>query len=483
MEQSVFILRNGKISQWNLSHGKLLPVTDCGRRAVPYSSETAKQYWAEWKENNQVVDGDVYDAIFLSEHLDDFGDLPKWIFANSTDKSAWTFEHLSLLAKENEFAQGVWLVQGNVKRLIGMEKADVAVKLYLKSSLEFILPKETAKSKPLKFKKPKESTTAEKSSNRKKPIGSSAEGCELGEKALQRLKDFAMTYEEALSAFGINLDSCFPSSKIINVSVGANLEQAIDYCPEGSTLKLAAGTYTIPNNRMLCIDKNIRVIGVSPDRSIIFGHFFYRKDSITLAVENLSMKEVYGSCVNGPEKGFLIVRNCRFGGGGICLNEGCKGVVSDVFIDKATENVIISEGAKAIVLDSRLTNMTEHYIIGFKNSRVYCENVRMDCGNSCNIWSGINAAFEGSRWFLRRCSVGNIKATDKWHGKGIRIGSLAKVYLDDVAFDSVATAAVKNDGFCEYHNIRINQCGKELEGKGNYALRSNPIQLPKDFFV
>ena len=82
MEQILFILCNGKISQWNLSHEKLLPVTDRGRRAVPYSSDTAKQYWEEWKENNQVVDGDVYDAIFLSEHLDDFGELPKWICAN-----------------------------------------------------------------------------------------------------------------------------------------------------------------------------------------------------------------------------------------------------------------------------------------------------------------------------------------------------------------------------------------------------------------
>lgn len=481
-EQVLFILRNGKVSQWNLSHGKLWPVTDRGRRAVPYSSETAKQYWAEWKENNQVEDGDVYDAIFLSEHLDDFGELPKWICANSTDKSAWTFEHLSLLVKENEFAQGVCLVQGNVKRLIGTEKADNAFKLCLKSSLEFILPKETAKSKPLKFEKSKKSTTADKSSNRKEPIGSSAEGCESGEKALQRFKDFAMTYEEALSTFSINLDSCFPSSKIVNVSVGANLEQAIDYCPEGSTLKLAAGTYTIPGNRILGIDKNIRVIGASPGRSIISGHFFC-KNSITLSVENLSMKEVCRSCVYGSGKGFLIVRNCRFDGGGIHLNEGCKGVVSDIFIDKAEENVIVSEGAKAIVLDSRLTNMTEYYIIGFKNSRVYCENVRMDRGNSSNLWCGINAAFEGSRWFLRHCSVGNIKATDKWHGKGIRIGSLAKVYLDDVSLDSVATAAVKNDGFCEYHNIRINQCGKELEGKGKYALRSNPIQLPEDFFV
>lgn len=497
-EQALFILRNGKISQWNLSHKKLLPVTDRGRRAVPYSSDTAKQYWEEWKENNQVVDGDVYDAIFLSEHLDDFGELPKWICANSIDKSAWTFKHLSLLAKENEFAQGVWLVQGNVKRLIGAEKADNAIELCLKSSLAFILPRDVAKPKKRHEKvsakgcesegktipRIKDSALAHKKKSSAKKRGSA-------KKALQQLKDFAMTYEEALSAFGINLDLCFSSSRFIDVPVGANLERVIDYCPEGSTLKLAAGTYTIPNNRMLYIDKNIRVIGVSPKHSIIDGHFCC-KDSITLAVENLSMKEVHGGCVHGPKKGFLIVRNCRFDGGGIDLWEGCMGVVSDVFVDEVEKNVIVSEDAKAIILDSRLTNMTEQYIIGFENSRVYCENVRMycgnsrnkhDCGNSCNIWSGINAGFEGSRWFLRRCSVGNIKATDKWHGNGIRIGNLAKVCLDDVSFDSVATAAVKNDGFCEYHNIRISQCGKELEGKGNYALRSNPIQLPEDFFV
>ena len=193
------------------------------------------------------------------------------------------------------------------------------------------------------------------------------------------------------------------------------------------------------------------------------------------------MKEVYGSCVLGPANGFLVVRNCCFDRGGVHLCEGCMGVVSDVLVDEAEEDVIVSEDAKAIILDSRLTNMTEHYIIGYKNSRVYCENVRMDCGNSCDIWTGINC-FEGSRWFLRHCSVGNIKAKDKWLGKGIRIGSRAKVYLDDIAFESLTGGAVKNDSYCEYHNIRINQCAKGLEGKGSYVLRNNPIQLPKDFF-
>ncbi len=140
-EQVLFILRNGKISQRSLSHEKLLPVTDRGRRAVPYSSETAKQYWAEWKENNQVVDGDVYDAIFLSEHLDDFGDLPKWICANSTDMSAWTFEQLSLLAKESQFGNGICLLQGDIQRLVGTAKDDGLIKLYVKSSHAFTLPR------------------------------------------------------------------------------------------------------------------------------------------------------------------------------------------------------------------------------------------------------------------------------------------------------------------------------------------------------
>jgi len=481
MEQVLFILRNSKISQWNLSRGKLLPVTDCGRQAVPYSSETANGYWTNWKENNQVADGDVYDAIFLSESLDDFGELPSWICANSTNKSAWTIEQLSLLASEKEFVHGLCLIQGKKMRLIGDGKVAEAIKLCLKASLVFTLPNGTAKPKPLESKKSKKSATVEKASNKEGQIESSAEGGEPVKKAVQCLKDLAMTYEDALSTFSINLDSCFPSSKFIDVPVDANLEKAVLHCPEGSTLKLAAGTYTIPGNRMLCIDKNIRVVGVSPKRSIISGHF-YCKNSITLVVENLSGKEVYGSCVWGSENGFLIVRNSRFDGGGIHLGDGCTGVVSDVFVDKAEEDVIVGAGARAIVLGSQLTNMTEHYIIGFENTRVYCENVRMDCGNSCDIREGINARFKGSRWFLRHCFVGNIKAMDKWHGNGISVGSHAKVYLDDVSFDSLISAVVKNDGFCEYHDIRINQCAKGLEGEGNYTLRNNPIQLSKDFF-
>ena len=147
MEQILFVLQSGKISQWNLSHGKLFLATDRGRRAVPYSSETANTYWDDWKENYRVADGGVYDAIFLSENVGDFGELPKWICADSPGKSAWTIEQLSLLAKEEEFIKGLCLIQGSVRRLIGTEKADDAIKLCLKSSLAFTLPKEVAKPK------------------------------------------------------------------------------------------------------------------------------------------------------------------------------------------------------------------------------------------------------------------------------------------------------------------------------------------------
>ena len=158
MEQILFIFRSGKISQWNLSRGKLVAVTVRGQHNVPYSAETANAYWGEWKEDNMVASDDVYDAIFLSESQDGFGELPKWICANSSDKSAWTFELLSLLVSEAEYKRtGLCLVQGNVKRLIGTEKADGAIKLCMKSSLAFTLPKETVKPKASETKNPKKS--------------------------------------------------------------------------------------------------------------------------------------------------------------------------------------------------------------------------------------------------------------------------------------------------------------------------------------
>ena len=155
MEQVLFVLQGGKISQWNLSRGKLEAVKSYGLLQVPYSAETAKAYWDSWKEDNQVVDGDVYDAIFLSCDANGFGELPKWICADSDEKSAWTFEQLSLLADEAAFkSTGLCLVQGKDNRLVGTDKADTAVGLQVKSSQAFALPKNAPK--PVAKPAPKE---------------------------------------------------------------------------------------------------------------------------------------------------------------------------------------------------------------------------------------------------------------------------------------------------------------------------------------
>ena len=147
MEQVLFVLLGGKISQWNLSRGKLEAVKSHGLPHVPYSAETAKAYWDGWKEDNQVVDDDVYDAIFLSCDTNGFGELPKWICAYSDEKSAWTFEQLSLLAAEAAFTStGLCLVQGMTSRLVGTDKADKAITLQMKSSLTFVLPNDEPKS-------------------------------------------------------------------------------------------------------------------------------------------------------------------------------------------------------------------------------------------------------------------------------------------------------------------------------------------------
>ena len=154
MEQILFVLHDGKISQWNLERGKLKQATINGLRQVSYSAATAKKYWDGWKKDNQVLDEEVYDSIFLSDGPNDFGKLPKWICANSKDKSAWTFEQLSLIVQEDAFeATDLCLVQGKVKCLVGTSKADQAVSLCLKSSLAFALPKEPPK--PVAKPKPK----------------------------------------------------------------------------------------------------------------------------------------------------------------------------------------------------------------------------------------------------------------------------------------------------------------------------------------
>ncbi len=227
MEQVLFVLHDEKISQWNLSRGKLAAVTVRGQHKVPYSAETAKAYWDDWKEDNQVVKGDVYDAIFLSDTTNDFGALPKWICANSKDKSVWTIEQLSLLASEAEYKEtGFCLVQGKVKRFIGTANEETAMKLYLKSSLTFALPKENEK-KP-KVEPKKESQKTEKKTPVAADCGLTADCLASDEKA-QKLK-VGDTISGKIVKLSQVRNRCFIDSDSLSQQLRIFYKDLAEYC-------------------------------------------------------------------------------------------------------------------------------------------------------------------------------------------------------------------------------------------------------------
>ena len=257
MEQVLFVLQDGKISQWNLSRGKLAAVNNRGRSHVPYSTETAKAYWDDWKEDNQVVDGDVYDALFFSGGPNDFGKLPKWICANAKDKSAWTFGQLSLLANEADFKEtGLCLVQGKVKRLVGTDKADKAVVLQVKSSLAYALPKEPPK--PVAKPEPKKAPPPPKQ------IELAADCLGTDEKA-KGLKA-GDTFSGVVKTLSAVRNRCFIESKSLSDQIRVFYTNLAEYCKEakrpvpaeGDTLKFRVLSVA---QTKLRIDLKLEIVG------------------------------------------------------------------------------------------------------------------------------------------------------------------------------------------------------------------------------
>ncbi len=141
MSQSLFVLHKGKISQWDLSHGKLTAVTVFGQRWVSYSADTAKTYWDEWKKDNQVEDGDVYDMLFLSDD-DELMDSFPFRLARGKDVplSRWTLKQLSLLSREKEFADSdIHIFQGTLQHILKSASSANELSFQLRSSLDFSL--------------------------------------------------------------------------------------------------------------------------------------------------------------------------------------------------------------------------------------------------------------------------------------------------------------------------------------------------------
>jgi len=141
MAQMLFVLHDGRISQWSLSHGKLATVTVLGQRRVLYSAESAKTYWEEWKKDNRVVDGDDYDVLFLSDDEELLGSFPTNLTsAHDVPLSKWTLKQLSLLSRESDFADSdIHVIQGSLRHTFKSASHAKALSFHVRSSYDFSL--------------------------------------------------------------------------------------------------------------------------------------------------------------------------------------------------------------------------------------------------------------------------------------------------------------------------------------------------------
>lgn len=135
--QDLFVLRDGKVTQWRLKNGQLTICEKDGIREIPYNDS----YWANWTERMRFhPEEDRIDAIFLSDHSDSFGDLSRFACADNIE-SAWIREDLELLGEEDEFrGKTLTLVRGETKKvLIRGSQGSEEVVLNLTSSFTFTL--------------------------------------------------------------------------------------------------------------------------------------------------------------------------------------------------------------------------------------------------------------------------------------------------------------------------------------------------------
>lgn len=132
----LFVLRDGNVTRWIPNGDDLTVETVNGLESVPY---TGSDFWREWKDENQLVDDDVVDALLLSDQVGAFGDLPKWLTKNG--KSEWKMTELIKLAEEPQY-DGVKLslVHGARQLLLSKGDSGVALTLFLASTLAYQLP-------------------------------------------------------------------------------------------------------------------------------------------------------------------------------------------------------------------------------------------------------------------------------------------------------------------------------------------------------
>jgi len=142
LEQRLFVLHDGLISQWGVGpDGELDCITCNGRREVSYDASRANEGWKAWAEDEQVGEDDRFDAIFLTDDPCAFSDLPIYFTVEEAEQSSWTLEMIAKVLQEPEFQKfDVRFIQGNKDVLMGAGGNERVLKLSIVSTLRFELP-------------------------------------------------------------------------------------------------------------------------------------------------------------------------------------------------------------------------------------------------------------------------------------------------------------------------------------------------------
>ena len=130
------VLRGGMVMRWIPAGDDLTIETVNGLEAVPYKGAG---FWQELKDENQLTDTDVVDALLFSDRPDGFGELPKWLSRGGD--SSWSVEQLVRLFEKPQFSETtLTLVQGG-ESVVVKETGTENLTLHLRATLSFRLPK------------------------------------------------------------------------------------------------------------------------------------------------------------------------------------------------------------------------------------------------------------------------------------------------------------------------------------------------------
>ena len=290
-------------------------------------------------------------------------------------------------------------------------------------------------------------------------------------------------YRDALAQFSVNVNALFPQDKVIHVPTGADIDKMIATCPDGGTLLLAAGEYSsvgYDRNKGHAVTRNIRIVGMSPERTIIKGRFWINSDkhSIVCLVENVTIVKAIQSgsfdsvnLISVAGSGICAVNNCRLIGSGVSCYNDSKTILHKVSICKPEITCIHPRrNSQMIILDCDLVNLGDCGINLSKNVKVYADGLTINTSSQFGIQLNTGGALS-----LRNSKIQKIKkgffdfSSDKYHGVGI-ISSDWKnpspyCILDNVKVEECSEVGIVAEGEIFSYKTEFRNCGKNYSGK------------------